>query len=95
MENAIQMGNLLKTGFKKFGPIISEIRGKGLMIGVKLSQPIARDIVARCLENGLITNATDDVMLRLVPPLNIKESHVEEALSIYAAALDVRVGATA
>ena len=95
MENAVEMGNLLKTGFKKFGPVVAEVRGKGLMVGVRLAEPIAKDVVLKALEKGLITNATDDHMLRLIPPLIINERHVNEALEIYAEVLGVGAAATA
>lgn len=89
MENAVRMGRLLADGFRAMGDIVAEVRGKGLMLGIKLSKPIARDAVMRALEDGLITNATDDTTLRLLPPLNVTAEQVETALTIYAKALGV------
>ncbi|HEY3779888.1 MAG TPA: acetylornithine transaminase [Fimbriimonadaceae bacterium] len=83
LENAIEMGNLLQSGFKKLGPIVEETRGSGLMIGIRLSKPIARDVVAQALDLGLITNATDEWTLRLVPPLTVNAAEVQKALSIF------------
>jgi predicted acetylornithine/succinylornithine family transaminase len=89
MENAVAMGKLLADSFKALGSVVAEVRGVGLMVGVKLKEPIARDVVMKALEDGLITNATDDYTLRLIPPLNITKVHVAEAMAIYAKALGV------
>lgn len=90
MENAVAMGDLLVQSFKKFGPVVAEVRGIGLMIGVRLAEPIARDVVAKALELGLITNATDEYTLRLIPPLIVTKEQVQEAMAIYADALGVK-----
>jgi acetylornithine/succinyldiaminopimelate/putrescine aminotransferase len=60
--------------------IIDEIRGRGLMIGVELNQPVARKIMLQCLENGLVLNAVGDSILRFLPPLIITENDVDEAM---------------
>ena len=51
-------------------PAIQEVRGIGLMIGIELDRP-SRPVAARCLEKGLIVNATADTVIRLLPPLNL------------------------
>jgi len=89
MENAVAMGELLKRSFLALGPIVAEVRGTGLMVGVKLAKPIAREVVSKALEKGLITNATDDYTLRLLPPLIVTREQVEHAMAIYAEALGV------
>jgi predicted acetylornithine/succinylornithine family transaminase len=99
LANAVKMGELLKQSFRALGPIVAEARGVGLMVGIKLSKPIARDVVAKALENGLITNATDDYTLRLLPPLIVTAEQVKQAMEIYADALGVsepvRIGQSA
>lgn len=66
---------------RKYSSLISEVRGRGLMIGVNLSQP-GRDIVEKCLEKGVIINCTAGNVLRFVPPLNINKQHVDEAVKV-------------
>jgi len=67
---------------------ITEVRGKGLMIGVDTSGPIARSAVAIARDNhALLINATGDSTIRLVPPLVISAAEVETAIERIAAAL--------
>ncbi|MEG6586941.1 acetylornithine transaminase [Dendrosporobacter sp. 1207_IL3150] len=65
----------------KYPQIISQVRGKGLMLGVKLTKP-GRDIVNACMEQGAIINCTAGDVLRFVPPLNITKAHVDEVITI-------------
>lgn len=60
---------------------VKEVRGVGLMIGVVLDAP-AKDVVENMFDIGLITIATADNVIRIVPPLNVDEDDVEEALDI-------------
>jgi len=61
---------------------IKEIRGFGLLLGLELTEPIAKEAAARCLENGLIVNAVTDSALRIAPPFIIDETQIEEAAEI-------------
>ncbi len=62
-------------------PFIKEIRGVGLMIGIELNRP-CKDIVLKCLENGLIVNCTAENVIRILPPLNINLEIANEGLDI-------------
>ena len=83
--NAVAVGEYmlaeLKKLQKKYPALITEVRGKGLMIGAKLSKP-GREIVSRCMEAGALINCTNVDVLRFVPPLNINTKHVDEMLVI-------------
>ncbi|MBP1764476.1 MAG: Acetylornithine/succinyldiaminopimelate aminotransferase [Firmicutes bacterium] len=65
----------------KYPLLIEEVRGKGLIQGIQLSQPGA-DIVAGCLKKGLIINCTAGNILRFVPSLTITKQHVDEFITI-------------
>lgn len=65
----------------KYPSLISEVRGKGLIAGAKLTLP-GRDIVNRCMDQGAIINCTAGDVLRFVPPLNITAVHVDEMIAI-------------
>jgi len=94
LKHATDMGEMLTGRLKAMGPPVAEVRGKGLMIGVKLDRPIARDVVLKSLDKRFITNATNDYTLRLVPPLIVSENQVEEALDTLCAVFsDLSVGA--
>lgn len=55
---------------------VKDIRGKGLMIGIELDRPCS-DLVERGLEAGLLINVTADTVVRLLPPLNMKDAEVQ------------------
>jgi acetylornithine/N-succinyldiaminopimelate aminotransferase len=61
--------------------MIEEIRGKGLMIGLKLGVPNT-EMQTRLREQGLLTVTAGDNVLRLLPPLIIGEPEIAEAISI-------------
>ncbi|TGK13830.1 aspartate aminotransferase family protein [Leptospira fluminis] len=61
--------------------IIKEVRGKGLHIGIEVSVP-ARPIAEKCLEKGLIVNATGDTVIRIMPPLTISSKYLNDGLDI-------------
>ena len=66
---------------------IKEIRGKGLMIGIELEGPWAERIVHDCLERGLILNAPNQRVLRLLPPLIVSQSDCTLFLEIFESVL--------
>jgi acetylornithine aminotransferase len=49
------------------------------MQALVLDAPRAKEVQSRCLEAGVIVNATDDETIRLVPPLIIGEAEIERA----------------
>ncbi len=65
---------------KEFPDLIDEIRGVGLMLGVKISQKIENtEVVKKLLENGLLTVPAGENVIRILPPLIITSEHVAEA----------------
>ena len=60
--------------------VIAEVRGRGLLLGVKLHVPAA-SFIARLRESRLITVGATENVVRLVPPLNIEERHIREAVA--------------
>ncbi len=63
---------------------VAAVRGRGLMLGVVLDQPVAKKAVAAGYDHGLILNAPNDNVIRLTPPLIITEAEIEEAVSRFA-----------
>lgn len=55
-------------------------RGRGLMQGLVVSGRPVGEIVAKCLENGLILISAGSDVLRLVPPLTITKEHIDEMI---------------
>ena len=85
LENAQTIGDYLIAKLNelkaKYPTLITEVRGKGLIVGAKLTRP-GRDIVNSCLSQGAIINCTAGDILRFVPPLNITKAHVDEMIAI-------------
>jgi acetylornithine/N-succinyldiaminopimelate aminotransferase len=65
--------------------VIAEVRGRGLLLGLKLHVPAA-PFIARLRENRLLAVGATENVVRLLPPLNIEEAHVKEALTALASA---------
>ncbi|MEZ5947991.1 MAG: aspartate aminotransferase family protein [Planctomycetaceae bacterium] len=62
-------------------PIVREVRTAGMMIGIDLTVP-ATPLVKRCLDQGLLINATHDTVVRLLPALNIAPAQVDEGAEL-------------
>jgi 4-aminobutyrate aminotransferase-like enzyme len=95
-ENARRMGERMLRGLKEFEqryPLVGEVRGLGLMIGVELvkdkktKEPAAEEAAAvrkACSNRGLIVGVGGVYknVIRIQPPLVITEEHVDEGLEI-------------
>lgn len=79
LENGQWLMNRLESLQKDF-PVIKEVRGLGLMIGVEMTQPAA-PLVRALLTKGVIANVTAENVLRFVPALNIERKELEEVLN--------------
>jgi acetylornithine/N-succinyldiaminopimelate aminotransferase len=71
----------LKPLVAKHPKVFTEVRGKGLMIGLKCV-PTNSDVIARAMDNGLLMVAAGDNVVRLVPPLIISEAEVDAAVAV-------------
>lgn len=67
------------TGLKAACGSITEVRGRGLIQGIRLNKPVAETIQAALREGLLIISARSDV-IRLVPPLVIEKEHIDELI---------------
>jgi acetylornithine/N-succinyldiaminopimelate aminotransferase len=83
-ESVRQNGLLLKqrlAELKDHHPaVIAEIRGEGMMLGLRLHVPNT-DLVRAAQAEGLLTIAAGDNVVRLLPPLIVSESEVGEAVA--------------
>lgn len=67
---------------------VERITGRGLMLGVVLTEPRAAEVQKAALEAGIITNAPTPDRLRIVPPLTLTEDETAEAVATLSAILD-------
>ena len=91
MENAAEVGAYFQSSLKALqieNPNwIAQVRGAGLMVGVQLAKPVAREVLKYLFEHGLIVNAVGDSILRLLPPLMVTREHCDQAVAAIAEAL--------
>ena len=69
-------------------PVISEVRGQGLLVAVEFSSDIGPALVTAIRERGMLCNVVKPNTLRLVPPLTVSDDELTEAVGIIDAALD-------
>ena len=75
--------NQLEALQKKFPDKITEVRGRGLLLGMELSKP-GKPIVDACLQKGMIINCTAVNVIRLVPPLIITKAEIDALMAVFA-----------
>ncbi len=91
LENAQRVGKYFKEKLTELisqFSFVKEVRGMGLMLGLELTIE-GKDIVARCLEQGLLINCTNVNVLRFLPPLIINRAEVDQAMDILKGAMAV------
>lgn len=81
-EHAAHMGNYLRKAFTEQlagNPLFSEIRGRGLMMGIVLKQDCPQ-LMAKALDKQLLLNVTSGNVIRLLPPLNLTEQEADQII---------------
>jgi acetylornithine/N-succinyldiaminopimelate aminotransferase len=86
LDHVNAMGDRLRAALEQMIPnhdhLFAEVRGKGLMLGIKLkpgNEP--REVVAHLRDHhGLLTVAAGEGVVRILPPLVIGEEHIAEAI---------------
>lgn len=88
VANARVRGEQLRTGIRALdSALVAGCRGQGLLIGVALTRPVAKAVVAAALEHGLVVNAPNDDTIRLAPALTIGDVEIDEFLTLFGASL--------
>lgn len=78
---SLELGNYMMSELKKINnPVIKEIRGKGLFIGLELNEA-ARSYCEKLKEKGLLCKETHENVIRFAPPLIIKQEDLEWAIN--------------
>ena len=90
VKHAEDFGKLFLEGLtvfvEKYKQVL-EVRGKGLMVGMVV-EGSAKEVVDACRDMGLLCCVAGEHVVRFLPPLNIKENDLEEALEMIGDALD-------
>ena len=89
--NAVKMGRYIVAeleDIRKRKPVIKNIKGKGVMIGVELNIEDATPVANECMKNGLLINCTQKNILRIMPPLVVGKKEIDKAMAILEKALE-------
>ncbi len=87
LDRVQQMAEALKSALEAFAKrnhnSVATVRGRGLMLGVKLREGLNnRDVIRHLLSEGLMLAPAGDNVLRFLPPLILEEAHIAEAMEI-------------
>jgi acetylornithine/N-succinyldiaminopimelate aminotransferase len=73
-----KVGDQLRRGVESLGdPLVAGVRGRGLLLAIELTAPVATQAAAAALDAGFIVNAVSSDALRLAPPLVLSGDQVE------------------
>ena len=86
LDNARKQGERLRDGLAH--PAVTEVRGRGLLVGLDLDAPYAAAVARAALARGFIINDCTPARIRFAPPLVLTEEQVEEFLAAWPAILD-------
>jgi acetylornithine/N-succinyldiaminopimelate aminotransferase len=95
IRHAEVLGKSVREGIEKLGhPLIDHVRGRGLLWGLVLTAPRAKDVEAAARDAGFLVNAAAADVIRLAPPLIITEAQIDGFIDALPGVLDA-VGAPA
>ncbi len=82
LTDVAKKGDYIRGTIKGWNlPVVSEIRGLGLMIGVSV-KGAPKDIAVKCIENGLLMLTAGSDAIRMLPPLTITYDEIDKGLAI-------------
>jgi acetylornithine aminotransferase len=88
LDHVGKVGERLRHGIEAIGdPLVSHVRGAGLLLGIVLTAPVAGRVQAAAQRAGFLVNAAVPDAVRLVPPLVLTEQQVDAFLAALPAIL--------
>ncbi len=91
LEGVRSKGELLMRLLRRVAddsPVVSEVRGRGLMVGVQFCDAVAGEVVSRLMEAGVLTVPAGDRVVRFLPPLTISEEELGEAVERFVGVIE-------
>ncbi|WP_330238079.1 acetylornithine transaminase [Streptomyces sp. NBC_00525] len=93
LDEVKRVGERLRDGVEALGhPLVSHVRGSGLLLGIVLTEPLAPQVQQAAQGAGLLVNAPAPDVVRLMPPLTIGDAEVDTFLQALPGALDAAYG---
>ncbi|MYW65109.1 acetylornithine transaminase [Streptomyces sp. SID8379] len=89
LENTKSVGERLTGGIEALKhPLVSHVRGAGLLLGIVLTGPRAPQVQQAAQDAGFLVNAPAPDVVRLMPPLNLTDAEADAFLTALPAVLD-------
>ncbi|PSK65447.1 Acetylornithine aminotransferase [Micromonospora sp. MH33] len=89
LDHVKRIGERLRRGIEGLGhPLVAEVRGAGLLLGIVLDAPVSRAVTGALREAGFLVNPVQPGVVRLAPPLILTAEQVDAFLAALPAALD-------
>ncbi|MGW5850672.1 acetylornithine transaminase [Streptomyces sp. NPDC055254] len=98
LEQVKARGERLRAGIESLGaggtghPLVSHVRGAGLLLGIVLTEPLARQVQQAAQDAGFLVNAPAPDVVRLMPPFVLTEAEVDAFLQALPDVLDAAHG---
>jgi acetylornithine aminotransferase len=80
LDHVKRVGEQLRRGLENH-PLVDHVRGAGLLLGVVLRQPVAKDWLAALAGKGFLVNAPQPDVIRLAPPLIISAEQADALIT--------------
>ena len=95
LERAKEIEHRFTAGIEALGhPGVSTVRGRGALLGVVLTAPVAAAVEAQLRAAGFLTNAVAPDVVRLAPPLVVTDAQIDSFVAALPAALDAALQET-
>ena len=90
IENAAQIGKYLTDEISKFDQV-TEVRGRGLMIGIELPAELAYVRKELLMKHHIFTGEAKPNVIRLLPALNLTKAHADRFLEAFSNVLNYQL----
>ena len=90
LENAVKQGEAIRSALgERFedNPVVTDVRGRGLLIGVELDGLLAKEVVLALMSDGMLATEASPNVVRLSPPLVLGSAEVQEGVEKVSAAI--------
>ncbi|MFI6226931.1 acetylornithine transaminase [Micromonospora echinospora] len=89
LDHVKRVGERLRRGVEALGhPLVTEVRGAGLLLGVVLAAPVSKPVTEALRAAGFLVNPVQPDVVRLAPPLILTADQADAFLAALPAALD-------